>query len=92
MLVEQLHAFQMISGMKLKIFLPDEKPENTIGRPIIPFRKVFDGIMFILRTGSQWKMLPKEYVLVPHVTEDFKNGENQIYLINYGQDCYKYTI
>ena len=41
--------------------LPDEKPENTIGRPIVPYRKVFDGIMFILRTGSQWKMLPKEY-------------------------------
>jgi putative transposase len=41
--------------------LPDEKPDNTIGRPIVPYRKVFDGIMFILRTGCQWKMLPKEY-------------------------------
>ena len=34
----------------------------------------------------------KSMVLVPHATEDFRNGENQIYLINYGQDCYKYTI
>src|SRR5215217_2391492 len=24
--------------------LPDEKPENIIGRPIVPYRKVFDGI------------------------------------------------
>ncbi len=24
-------------------------------------RKVIDGIMFVLRTGCQWKMLPKEY-------------------------------
>ena len=42
--------------------LPKEKPGNTVGRPIIPFRKVVDGIMFILRAGSQWKMLqPPEY-------------------------------
>jgi transposase len=46
---------------EIKNILPDKKPENTIGRPIVPYRKVFDGIMFILRTGSQWKMLPKEY-------------------------------
>jgi len=41
--------------------LPVEKPGNTIGRPIVPYRKVMDGIMYILRTGCQWKMLPKEY-------------------------------
>jgi transposase len=46
---------------KIKNILPDEKPENTIGRPIVPYRKVLDGILFVLRTGSQWKMLPKEY-------------------------------
>jgi transposase len=41
--------------------LPDEKTNNTIGRPIILFRKVLNGIVYILRTGCQWKMLPKEY-------------------------------
>jgi transposase len=41
--------------------LPREKPENTVGRPIVPFRKVMDGILYILRTGCQWKMLPKEF-------------------------------
>ncbi len=46
---------------EIKNILPNEKPENTIGRPIVPYRKVFDDIMFILRTGCQWKMLPKEY-------------------------------
>ena len=46
---------------EIKNILPDEKPENTIGRPIVPYRKVFDGIVFVLRTGCQWKMLPKEY-------------------------------
>jgi transposase len=41
--------------------LPSEKADNTIGRPAIPFRKVMDGIVYVLRTGCQWKMLPKEY-------------------------------
>ena len=41
--------------------LPKEKPPKTVGRPIVPFRKVLDGIPYILRTGCQWKMLPKEY-------------------------------
>jgi transposase len=41
--------------------LPDEKPGNTIGRPAIPFRKVMDGIFYVLRTGCQWKMLPQEF-------------------------------
>jgi transposase len=41
--------------------LPAEKPNNNIGRPIVPFRKVMDGIVYVLRTGCQLKMLPKEY-------------------------------
>ena len=41
--------------------LPQEKPGNAVGRPIVPFRKVMDGIMYVLRTGCQWKMLPREY-------------------------------
>jgi transposase len=41
--------------------LPYEKPKNTVGHPIISFRKVLDGILYILRTGCQWKMLPKDY-------------------------------
>ena len=46
---------------EIKIMLPTEKPNNTTGRPIVPFRKVLDGILYVLRTGCQWKMLPKEY-------------------------------
>ena len=41
--------------------LPREKPNNTVGRPAIPFRKVLDGIVYVLRSGCQWKMLPKEF-------------------------------
>ena len=41
--------------------LTAEKPSNTIGRPIVPFRNVMGGIVYVLRTGCQWKMLPGEY-------------------------------
>lgn len=44
-----------------KNILPKEKPHNTRGHPAVPFRIVLDGILFVLRTGCQWKMLPKEY-------------------------------
>jgi transposase len=46
---------------EFKKILPREKPPKTVGRPIVPYRKVLDGILYILRTGCQWKMLPKEY-------------------------------
>jgi transposase len=48
---------------EIKNILPKEKPLKTVGsRPIIRYRKVIDGILYVLRTlGCQWKMLPKEY-------------------------------
>lgn len=46
---------------EIKVVLPIEKPFKTIGRPIVSYRKVLDGILYILRTGCQWKMVPKEY-------------------------------
>ena len=46
---------------EIRIILPKEKTSKTIGRPIVPFRKVLDGILYILRTGCQWKLLPAGY-------------------------------
>ena len=48
---------------EISMILPSEKPVNTVGRPVVSFRKVLDGILYVLRTGCQWKMLllPKEY-------------------------------
>ena len=46
---------------KINDLLPYEKSINTVGRPVIPFRIVLDGILYVLRTGCQWKMLPKEF-------------------------------
>ncbi len=46
---------------EIRNILPKEKPSKTVGRPIIPYRKVLDGILYILRTGCQWKLLPSEF-------------------------------
>jgi transposase len=46
---------------EIRLILPLEKPNKTIGRPVVPFRKVLESILYVLRTGCQWKMLPKEY-------------------------------
>jgi putative transposase len=38
-----------------------EKEPGTPGRPPIPSRVVLNGILYVLRTGCQWKAAPKEY-------------------------------
>ncbi len=46
---------------QLEPLLPPEKAPGTPGRPVVPFRQVMDGILYVLRTGCQWKALPREY-------------------------------
>ena len=46
---------------ELQPILPPEKPPGTRGRPVVPFRQITDGILYVLRTGCQWKALPREY-------------------------------
>src|SRR5215207_2868766 len=44
-----------------RALLPAEKPPGTRGRPVVPFRQVLDGILHVLRTGCQWKAVPREF-------------------------------
>lgn len=46
---------------RIKQVLPKEKPPGTPGRPCLPFRRVLDGILFVLRTGCHWKAVPQKY-------------------------------
>ena len=46
---------------KIKKVLPKEKSSKSVGRPIVPYRKVLDGILYVLRTGCQWKLISKEF-------------------------------
>src|SRR3989304_4653313 len=40
---------------------PPENPAGTVGRPSVPFRTVLNGILYVLRTGCQWKMVSNEF-------------------------------
>ena len=40
--------------------LPKEPPKAKGGRPRVPDRAALGGIVFVLRTGCPWRLLPKE--------------------------------
>jgi transposase len=41
-------------------FLPKEPPKYKGGRPRVPDRAALAGIVFVLKTGIPWRMLPTE--------------------------------
>lgn len=45
---------------RIEPILPQERPKPEGGRPRVPDRNALAGILFVLRTGIQWKMLPVE--------------------------------
>ncbi|MFL6334553.1 MAG: IS5 family transposase [Pyrinomonadaceae bacterium] len=46
---------------KIRPLLGREKRPGTPGRPVVPYRTVFDGILYVLRTGCQWKRAPEKF-------------------------------
>jgi len=44
---------------RLEPILNDACPPARTGRPRSDLRKVFNGIIFVMRTGCQWNRLPK---------------------------------
>jgi transposase len=45
---------------RVEPLLPPEPPKPDGGRPRVPDRAALTGILFVLRTGIQWRMLPLE--------------------------------
>ena len=73
---------------EIRFILPSEKPNNTIGRPAVPFRKVLDCIVYVLRTECQWKMIPNiVWFMVRHVIDDSNSGLHLRYFKDCGLDC-----
>ena len=46
---------------RMRPLLPREKEKPRGGRPRVPDRRVLAGIVFRLKTGCQWKALPREF-------------------------------
>ena len=46
---------------RIEPLLPKVRRFRKGGRPPVPFRQVMDGIFYVLRTGCQWKALPREF-------------------------------
>jgi transposase len=56
-------AFELVPDIfwkEIEPLLPKETPKPKGGRPAVSNRKALIGIIFILRTGAAWNMLPKE--------------------------------
>jgi len=45
----------------LKAVIPPHELRPSGGRPWIPARHILDGVLFVLRTGCQWKAVPAVY-------------------------------
>ncbi len=47
---------------RIRKHLPEENiPPDRAGRKPVPTKKVLEGVLWILNTGAQWKMLPQCY-------------------------------
>src|SRR3954462_8999140 len=45
---------------EIEPLLPPAKPRPKGGRPPVPDRAVLTGILFVLKSGIPWEMLPRE--------------------------------
>jgi transposase len=46
---------------RVEPLLPRYRPSKQGGRPRLDLRPVLDGILYVLRTGCQWKAAPREF-------------------------------
>jgi len=57
-------AFTLVSEElweEVRSLLPRERPKPRGGRPRVPDRQCLIGIVYVLRTGMAWNMVPTEF-------------------------------
>ncbi len=62
---------------KLELLLPPEPPKPKGGRPRVDDRAVMSGILYRLRTGCQWRAIPREFASGQTCHRRFQQWEQQ---------------
>ena len=57
---------------RIEPLLPVEGPHAKGGRPWTPARQCMDGIFYVMRTGCQWKAVPRVFGAPSTVHERFQ--------------------
>jgi transposase len=78
---------------KLELLVPERKrPKGRkyqrkagAGRKPMPARQIFAGIVYVLRTGCQWKALPKEYGSASAVHAHFQRWQREGFFLKIWQ-------
>ena len=64
MVGEEASSFHRIPDSlweRIAVLLPEYRSSPKGGRPRLPMRNVVTGILYVLRTGGQWKAMPREF-------------------------------
>jgi len=72
---------------RISTILPYEKPNNTIGRPIIPYRKCSMVFYMFLEPDASGKCCQMSMVQAQHAIGGFNNGLKWAYSKICGSDC-----
>lgn len=57
----KFHQLPDVLWKRIEPLLPNYKRSCKGGRPRLPLRNVVTGILYVLRTGCQWKAMPTEF-------------------------------
>jgi transposase len=57
----KFHEISDSFWQRIELLLPIYKTSCKGGRPRLPLRQVVNGILYVLRTGCQWKAMPKQF-------------------------------
>lgn len=57
----KFHQVPEALWVRIEPLLPKYRTNREGGRPRLCLRKVVSGILYVLKTGCQWKAMPREY-------------------------------